>query len=87
MHAADAIAVLDAGTLQQEAFVELRSPLWRSSWNLFWDGAIGDGGRRLYLLGVESKGGSVRVLSLPDGKEIETIKGLGTTLSVVVPSR
>ncbi len=86
MHAADAIAVLDARTLQQEAIFELKSPLWHSSWNLFWDGAIGDGGRRLYLLGVESKGGTVRVLSLPDGKEIDTIKGLGTTLSIIVPS-
>lgn len=86
MHAADAIAVLDARTLQQEGFFELKSPWWRSSWNLFWDGAIGDSGRRLYLLGVESKGGTVRVLSLPDGKEIETIKGLGTTLSIVIPS-
>jgi hypothetical protein len=85
MHAADAIAVLDARTLQQEAFFELKSSFWHSSWNLFWDGAIADGGRRLYLLGVESKGGMIRVLSLPDGKEIDTIKGLGTTLSIVVP--
>jgi hypothetical protein len=86
MHAADAIAVLDAGRLQQEAFFELKSSWWHSSWNLFRDGAIGDGGRRLYLLGVESKGGTVRVLSLPDGKEIDTVNGLGTTLSIVVPS-
>jgi hypothetical protein len=86
MHAADAIAVLDAKTLQQEAFFELKSSFWHSSWNLFWDAAIGDGGRRVYLLGVESKGGTVRVLSLPDGKEIDTIKGLGKTLSIVVPS-
>jgi hypothetical protein len=86
MHAADAIAVLNARTLQQEGFFELKSSWWHSSWNLFWDGAIGDGGRRLYLLGVESKGGTVRVLSLPDGKEIETIKGLGTTLSIVILS-
>jgi len=86
MHAADAIAVLDAGTLQQEAFFELKSPWRHSSWNLFRDGAIGDGGRRLYLLGVESQGGTVRVLSLPDGKEIDAINGLGTTLSIVVPS-
>lgn len=86
MHAADAIAVLDAKTLQQEAFFELKSSFWHSSWNLFWSGAIGDGGRRLYLLGVESKGGTVRVLSLPEGKEIDTIKGLGTTLSIMVPS-
>jgi hypothetical protein len=56
MHAADAIAVLDAKTLQQEDFFELKSPWWHSSWNLFRDGAIGDGGRRLYLLGLESKG-------------------------------
>jgi hypothetical protein len=86
MHAADAIAVLDAGTLQQEAFLELKSPWWHSSWNLFRDRAIGDGGRRLYLLGVESKGGTVRVLSLPDGREIDTIRGLGTSLSIVIPS-
>jgi DNA-binding beta-propeller fold protein YncE len=86
MHGADAIAVLDAGTLQQEGFFELKSPWWHSSWNLFRDGAIGDGGRRLYLLGLESKGGTVRVLSLPDGKEIGTINGLGTTLSIIVPS-
>lgn len=86
MHAADAIAVLDARTLQQEGFFELKSSFWHSSWNLFWSAAIGDGGRRLYLLGVESKGGTVRVLSLPDGKEIEIIKGLGTTLSIIIPS-
>lgn len=86
MHAADAIAVLDAKTLQQVAIFELKSSLWPSSWNLFWDGAIGDGGRRLYLLGVESKDGPVRVLSLPDGKEIYTIRGLGKTLSIVRPS-
>lgn len=86
MHSADAIAVLDAKTLQQEAFFELKSSFLRSSWNLFWSGAIGDGGRRLYLLGVESKGGTVRVLSLPDGKEIDTIKGLAATPSIIVPS-
>ena len=56
------------------------------SWNLFSDAAIGNGGKRLYLLAVERKGGTVRVLSLPDGKEIDTIQGLGTTLSNVVPS-
>jgi len=86
MLAADAIAVLDAKTLQQEAIFELKSSLLHPSWNLFWSAAIGDGGRRLYLLGVESKEGTVRVLSLPVGKEIDTIKGLGTTLSIMVPS-
>ncbi len=85
MHAADAIAVLDAKTLQQEGFFELKSSFWRRSWNLFSDAAIGNGGKRLYLLAVERKGGTVRVLSLPDGKEIDTINGLGTTLSIVVP--
>jgi len=60
--------------------------LWHSGWNLFWDGAIGDGGRRLYLLGVETKGGTVRALRLPDGREIETMGGLGTTLSIMVAS-
>jgi len=86
MHACDAIAVLDAKTLQQERFFELKSSFLRPSWNLFWDAAIGNGGKRLYLLAVERKGGTVRVLSLPDGKEIDTINGLGTTLSIVVPS-
>jgi hypothetical protein len=86
MHGADAIAVLDAKTLRQEDFFELKSPWWHSSWNLFRDGAIGDGGRRLYLLGLESKGGTLRVLSLRDGRETHTIKGLGTSLSMVIPS-
>ncbi len=84
MHAADAVAVLDSRTFQQRSLLELKSSRLRSSWNLFWDGAIGDDGRRLYLLGIESKEGSVRVLSLPDGKEIDTIRGLGKTLSIVV---
>jgi hypothetical protein len=86
MHAADAIAVLDAKTLQQEGFFELKSSFLHPSWNLFSDAAVGNGGKRLYLLAVERKGGTIRVLSLPDGKEIDTIKGLGTTLSIVVPS-
>jgi hypothetical protein len=86
MHAADAIAVLDAKTLQQEAIFEPKSSFWSSSWNLLWSGAIGDGGRRLYLLGVESKGGTVRVLRLPDGKEIDAIKGVGTTPSIIALS-
>ena len=86
MHAADAIAVLDVKTLQQEGFFELKSSFLHPSWNLFSDAAIGNGGKRLYLLAVERKGGTVRVLSLPDGKEIDTINGLGTTLSIVVPS-
>jgi len=84
MHAADAIAVLDAKTLQQEGFLKLKSMSHSS--NLFWGGAIGDGGKRLYLLGMEAKGGTVRVLSLPDGNEVDTIRGLGVTLSIVVPS-
>ena len=86
MHAADAIAVLDAKTLQQEGFFELKSSFLHPYWNLFSDAAVGNGGKRLYLLAVERKGGTVRVLSLPDGKEIDTINGLGTTLSNVVPS-
>ena len=86
LHAADAIAVLDAKTLQQVGFFELKSPFWHSSWNLFSDLAIGDGGKRLYLLAVDHKGGTIRVLSLPDGKEVGTIQGLGTTLSIVVAS-
>ncbi len=86
MHACDAIAVLDAKTLQQEGLIELKSSFLRPSWNLFWDAAIGNDGKRLYLLAVERKGGTVRVLSLPDGKEVDTINGLGTTLSIVVPS-
>ena len=86
MHAADAIAVLDVKTLQQEGFFELKSSFLHPSWNLFSDAAVGNGGKRLYLLAVERKGGTVRVLSLPDGKEIDTIDGLGTTLSIVIPS-
>jgi len=86
MHAADAVAVLDDKTLRQEAFFELKSSLRSSSWNLFWSGAIGDGGTRLYLLAVEAKGGTVRVLSLPDGKKIDTIKGLGTTPTIMIVS-
>jgi len=86
MRAADAIAVLDAKTLQQEGFFELKSSFLHPSWNLFSDAAVGNGGKRLYLLAMERKGGTVRVLSLPDGKEIDTIQGLGTTLSIVVPS-
>jgi hypothetical protein len=86
MRAADAIAVLDAKTLRQEGFFELKSSFLHSSWNLFWSAAIGDGGRRLYLLGVESKEGTVRVVSLPNMKEVDTIRGLGKTLSIVLPS-
>ena len=86
MHAADAIAVLDAKTLQQEGFFELKSSFLHPYWNLFSDAAVGNGGKRLYLLAMERKGGTVGVLSLPDGKEIDTINGLGTTLSNVVPS-
>ena len=86
LRAADAIAVLDAKSLQQEGFFELKSPFLHPSWNLFSDAAVGNGGKRLYLLALERKGGTVRVLSLPDGKEIGTIQGLGTTLSIVVPS-
>jgi hypothetical protein len=86
MQASDAVAVLDADTLQQVASFELKNSLWHSSWNLFWSGVIGDWGRRLYLLGVESKGGTIRVLNLPDGKEIDIIRGIGKTLSIVVAS-
>jgi hypothetical protein len=86
MHAADAIAVLDAKTLKQETFIELKSSLVHPAWNLFWSAAIGDTGQRLYLLGMESKSSTLRVLSLPEGKEIDAIKGLGATLSIIVPS-
>jgi len=86
LHAADAIAVLDQKTLRQAAFFELKTSQRGSSWNLFWSGAIGDDGTRLYLLGVESKGGIVHVLSLPDGREIDTIKGFGATPTIVVLS-
>jgi hypothetical protein len=86
MQAADAIAVVNASTLQQEALFELKSPFWNRSWNLFSDLAVGENGKRLYLLGVESKEGSIRVLSLPDGTQIDAIKGLGATLTTVIPS-
>jgi len=86
MHAADAIAVLDQKTLRQEALFELKSSPRRHSWNLFSSGAIGEGGTRLYLLAVEAKGGAVRVLSLPDGKEIDTIQGLGATPTIMIVS-
>jgi len=85
MHAADAIAVLDEKTLQQEAFFELKSST-RGTRSLFWSGAIGDDGNRLYLLGVESKSGIVHVLHLPDGKEVDTIKGVGTTPTIMIVS-
>lgn len=83
MQAADAVAVLDSRSLQQLGFFELKSPSWHSSWNLFWSGAIGDGGTRLYVLGMEAKGGTLRVLGLPEGKEVDNIQGLGKTLSIV----
>jgi hypothetical protein len=87
MQAADAIAVVNAKTLQQEAFFELKSSFWNPSWNLFSGLAVGDYGKRLYLLGIESKGGVIRVLSLPALKQIDEIKGLGATLTAIIPTR
>jgi len=86
MQAADAIAVVNARTLQQEAFFELKSSFWNPSWNLFSGLAVGDYGQRLYLLGIESKGGVIRVLSLPALKQIDEIKGLGATLTAIIPT-
>jgi len=86
MHAADALAVVNANTMQQENFFELKSSFWKPSWNLFKNATVGDNGNRLYLLGMEAKNGNVRVLSLPDGKEINRIEGIGATPTMLVRS-
>jgi len=86
MHAADAIAVVNATTLQQEVFLELKSSFWNPSWNLVWDLAVGNGGKRLYLLAVEGKSGSIRVLTVPEGTELERIRNVGATPTMIVPS-
>jgi hypothetical protein len=83
MHAADSMAVLDEKTLQQKGFFELKNSQ-RGVWNLFWSAATGEDGTRLYLFGIEPKAGSLHVLSLPAAKEIDTIKGLGATPTILI---
>ena len=86
MHAADAIAVVDAKTLRQEAFFELKSSFWNPWGSLFGALAVGNDGKRLYLLGINPKGGTIRILNLADGTQIDSVRGLGASLTAIIPT-
>jgi hypothetical protein len=83
-HAADAIAVLDAKTLQQTS-------LFQPGY-LFGGAVLSGDGKRLYLLSADAdssgKGlvGNIHVLDSSDGTEIEEIPGIGSTPTILIPS-
>ncbi len=83
-HAADAIAVVDAKTLQQ---ISLFQPGY-----LFWNAVLSVDGKRLYLISADADStgktlnGNIHVLNSADGSEIEEITGVGTTPTILIPS-
>jgi hypothetical protein len=85
MHAADAIAGLDAKTFQQEAIFVPKSSFWSSSWNF-----CGAEPLEMVAAGFISWASSPRAeLSVYcgcDGKEVDAIKGVGTTPCIIAPS-
>jgi hypothetical protein len=83
-HAADAIAALDAKTLQQIALIQ---PGY-----LFWNAVLSVDGKRLYLISADadrtgkSLNGNIHILNSADGSEMGEITGVGTTPTILVPS-